>query len=84
MHNKGQNQLIKTDLGITQMAEVTDKVIKIGTVNGFHMPKKVEESMNMLRKIVKDIKRISKLIQIFLVVEVKDTLNDINRRLDTE
>lgn len=65
MHNKGQNQLIKTDLGITQMAEVTGKVMKIGTVNGFHMSKKVEESMNMLRKNVKDIKRISKLIQLF-------------------
>lgn len=48
------------------------------------MSKNVEESMNMLRKEVEDIKRRSKLIQIFLVVEVKDTLNDINSRLDTE
>lgn len=66
------------------MAEVTDKVIKIGTLNGFHVSKKVEESMNLLRKDVEDVKRRSKLIQIFLVVEVKDTLNDINSRLDTE
>lgn len=66
------------------MAEVTDKVIKIGTVNGFHVSKKVEERMNLLRKDVEDVKRRSKLIQIFLVVEVKDTLNDINSRLDTE
>ena len=40
------------------MAEITDKVIKTGIINRFHVLKKVEESMNMLRKdVVKGTKR---------------------------
>lgn len=51
------NQTIETDPKIAQMIDLVDKDIKTPIKNKFHMLKKVEESMNMIRRDKEDIKK---------------------------
>ena len=42
---------------MTEMIELAEKDAPTATVNILHMIKKVEEGINMMRSVVKDIKR---------------------------
>lgn len=47
-------KLIKTDSEMTQMLEIVNKDIKTVDIAAFHVFKKLEEILNILRKDVKD------------------------------
>lgn len=61
------------------MDELVDKDVKTANVNVLHIFEKIDESMSMLRRDVEDTKK----GQTDTISETENTLDGINRRLDT-
>lgn len=61
------------------MDELVDKDVKTANVNVLHIYEKIDESMSMLRRDVEDTKK----GQTDTISETENTLDGINRRLDT-
>lgn len=76
-YNEDKNQSIKTDSEMTQMLELVNKDIKIVDITAFHMFKKLQEILNILRKVVKDTTK----TQIELL-ELKTKMSGIKNILD--
>lgn len=61
------------------MDELVDKDVKTADINVLHIFEKIDESMSMLRRDVEDTKK----GQTDAISETENTLDGINRRLDT-
>lgn len=61
------------------MDELVDKDVKTANINVLHIFEKLDESMSMLRRDVEDTKK----GQTDTVSETENTLDGINKRLDT-
>ena len=83
-HNEEKNQSIETGPEIIQMVELVEQDIKteiVNIINAHHMFQKTEENLCMIGRKIKDTNRIS--TNKNAVSEMKSTLDEINRKLDT-